>query len=377
MIYFDHHATMPVSQTHMRRVMDLLCACDGNPSSTHHYGRRARKALEDARCEVAQLMGCSRHHIFFVSGATEGNHSVVHSVCGPHHPHQYPTQLVIASGEHPCHIRACETMSLLVPMRLHMAPLGRDGRVDQEAFCEFVDPNTVYVGITHTHHQTGVIQDIVSLAQRVKSHAPNCHVHIDAAQSYGKQNLEFIATSCVDSLTASGHKIGALKGVGCVYVKDPEKYHPWLLGGGQERGKRAGTENLAGVLSMGIRASEIFFHQDWLDESRELYQILVAHLQKYPQVKIYGSSEHHSQLVICFSVAHRSAGELGMIWNQQGICMGQGSACSQSRLGASEVLMAMGYGEWEAKNAFRLSLGPQNTRQEVKRFCEIIDEILS
>ena len=369
MIYFDHYATMPATPSHLQETMDLLLAADGNPSNSHHCGRLARRAMEDARQHVAALLGSSRHQIFFVSGATEGNHSVVHSLA--HRAKGRGANFVITAGEHKCHQRPCEYLAAQGCFELRVLPLNRDGIVEVGSLKTVVDQHTAYVGINHTNHETGMVNSVIELAEAAKQIAP-CHVHVDAAQSYGKQPLELLAHAPVDSLTASGHKIGALKGVGCVYMKDPQILSPWLLGGGQERGLRAGTENLAGIISFGLRARDILANPSWLDQTHQLYDELLAQMKRYSQVKLFGHPAHSARSALSFVIADRLADELEVVWNRGGVVMGRGAACSHSDAEGSSVLRAMAASEWEAQNAFRLSLGPQNTVAHLKTFCDIL-----
>ena len=368
-IYFDHHATMPPTAAHLHELMALLPEAGGNPSRGHAWGRAARRALEMARDQVAGLLDCSRHQVVFVSGATEGNHTVVHAVS--ERLAGRSANFVITAGEHPCHIKPCEQLAAQGCFELRVVPLNRDGIVERAALVEMMDEHTAYVGINHLNHETGLVNPLMELAVAAKERAP-CHVHVDAAQSYGKWPLGGLLDGPVDSLTASGHKIGALKGVGCVYVKDPSQLTPMLLGGGQERGLRAGTENLAGILSFGLRSREIAATPHWLDHTRQLYDMLLQKLQSYAAVKTWGTPALSARTALAFVLPGRSADQLELVWERHGMSLGRGAACSSREPQGSAVLRAMGATVWEAKNAFRLSLGPQNTRSHIDMFIQAL-----
>lgn len=359
---------MPPTAAHLHELMTLLHGAGGNPSNRHAWGRAARRALELAREQVAGLLHCSRHQVIFVSGATEGNHMVVHAVSEQVQGKQ--ANFVLTAGEHPCHVKPCEHLAAQGCFELRIVPLNRDGIVERAALVEMMDEHTAYVGINHLNHETGLVNPLMELAIAAKERAL-CHVHVDAAQSYGKCALAALLDGPVDSLTASGHKIGALKGVGCVYIKDLGRLRPMLLGGDQERGRRAGTENLAGILSFGLRARDIAAQPHWLDPTRQLYDTLLEQLHQYADVKIWGQPALSARTALAFVIQGRAADQLELVWERQGMALGRGAACSRDSQG-SAVLRAMGATVWEAKNAFRLSLGPQNTRSHIDAFIQAL-----
>ena len=371
MIYLDHNATMPPSEEHLVQVMAILKQAGGNPSTAHRAGRAAKKALEDARTQVAELLGSGRSQIFFVSGATEGNNAVVFSVAEA--ARGSGAGLVITSGEHICHSKACEYYGARNSLAVRVAALTPSGVVDEQGLFEAMSHKTAYFGVNHTNHETGMVHEVVRLAEAVKKSSSGCHVHVDAAQAFGKQDLSYVADSAIDSLTFSGHKIGGLQGIGGIYVKNPEMLRPLMMGGGQERGRRPGTENLSGAISLGLRSQEILACPDWLDGAHKVYNELMAEISCRPGVRVFGHQRHSSGLAASFCITGGFADEIDGIWQRHDVVMGRGAACRFSDPEGSVVLKSMGATDFEAKNAFRISLGPNNTSEQIRRWLEILD----
>lgn len=370
MIYLDHNATMPASKEHLARVVEILGQAGGNPSTSHRAGRAAKKALEDARTQVAEMLGCVRSQIFFVSGATEGNNAVVFSVAEA--ARGSDAGLVITSGEHVCHLKSCEYYGARNSLGVRVVPLAPSGVVDEPRLFESLH-RTAYFGINHTNHETGMIHEVGRLAEEAKKSSGGCHVHVDAAQAFGKQDLSYVAESAIDSLTFSAHKIGGLQGIGGIYVKNPEMLRPLMKGGGQERGRRPGTENLSGAISLGLRAQEVQARPDWLDGARKVYDELMVEIGRRPEIKVFGHQQYSSRLAASFCITGGFADELDGIWQRNDVVMGRGAACSFSDPEGSVVLKSMGASDFEAKNAFRISLGPDNTSEQIQHWLNILD----
>ncbi|MCY4381136.1 MAG: aminotransferase class V-fold PLP-dependent enzyme [Proteobacteria bacterium] len=382
MIYLDHNATMPATSSHLQQVTSQLEQCDANPSNTHVAGRRAKKHLEDARNSVASLLGCAREQIFFTSGATEGNYTVVYHAGQKSlelaKNSQIRPQFMISQGEHSSHENVCHRLCESHGFSMLKIPLLADGRVNQEILQQSISEDTLYFGLNDTNHESGIINQVAEITAKVRILQPNCHIHVDAAQAFGKRHLDYITTNQIDSLVFSAHKIGGLKGIGGLYLKDPYSFKPLLGGGGsQERGLRAGTENLLGIISLGKRASDIQQNSHWLANTKSLYDSMLKHMEHMPGIKIFGNQRYSSRLACSFTIEDQKAERVDMIWNRHQIAIGRGSACSMVSY-PSKTLLSMGASQFEAMNSFRISLGPENTASDIDYFLHVLkSEVLS
>lgn len=377
--YFDHNATMPCSQKHLQQVVALLASCEGNPSTIHGPGRRAKRMLEDQRMEVAKQLGAQRAQVVFVSGATEANALILSSVA--QHLKQScrsssspPHRMVVAAGEHSSHLLNARSEALKWGLPYSEVRLTPRGLVDLDHLADLAGEGLGYVGFSCVHHETGLRQPVEQIAALISERAPAAHLHVDAAQAFGKEDLSHVARGPLDSVSVSAHKIGGLAGIGALYVRDREKMKPLFLGGGQERGLRAGTENLAGVVSLGQRCVEIAADPHWLTQPREAFDVLRRELAERSAVVVHGDQRCSAGLALSFSLRDQRADAVESILQEAGIAVGYGSACRSNRGRPWAVLEAMSVAQPLATESLRISLGPGNNVAQIRFFLQVLDE---
>jgi len=367
-IYLDNNAMMLPTADHLAEVMQWVGDYMGNASNTHWVGRRAKLVLEKSREAVADLLGAHRSQLVFVSGATEGNYMILSAVFKK----LQRSKVLISGGEHVSHWQNAKQLAAEHGLEYIEIPLLASGQVDESALLKALDDDVGYVGLFYVNHETGIKNPISALCPLIKQHAPHCYIHIDAAQALGKEDLSYVASSVVDSLTVSSAKIGGLSGTGAVYIKDMARFEHYMVGGQQERGLRPGTENLAGIISFGLRCRHVHDYPHWLSASRELFAYLHTSLRAIPGVHIHGDMQYSSQLALSFCLKGRSALSLQTAMEQYGIAVGHGSACQREPSSASSVLLSMGADAWQASHSLRVSLSEHQKREDLETFLGVV-----
>lgn len=371
-IYLDHNATTPVHP----EVREVLMACYendfGNPSSVHRYGRRTRVQIDEARDTVAALLGVSAASIFFCSGGTEANNTIIKGlakICKDRGRH-----LITSSTEHPAVLDTCAYLARQ-GFEVTYLPVNEAGVVDLQALEEALTDATALVSIMHANNETGVIQPIADIARL--AHQRGALVHTDAVQSFGKIPFNVDELE-VDLLSFSGHKLYAPKGIGGWYARTPTALQPLLHGGHQERGLRSGTENVASIVALG-KACEVAardMHAEW--ERLQHLQQRLEHgiLESIPNARI--QSAEASRLPSTTNVAFAGVeGEtLLMSLDLQGVAISTGSACSSGSLEPSHVLKAMAVPETHLYGALRLSTGRSTTPDDIDYVLECLPDMV-
>jgi cysteine desulfurase len=372
--YLDYNATAPIRPEVADAVARAL-ALSGNASSVHAEGRAARAAIEKARDKVAALVGAEAQNVVFTSGGTEASNAVLTPSLrrrkGPEAAH-----LLVGAAEHPCVLdghRFKET-------QVERIPVGRDGMVDLawlEARLKRDRGELVLVSIQAANNETGVIQPVRAAAE-ITRHFGGL-VHTDAVQAMGKIALD-IAAFGVDVLTMSAHKLGGPKGVGAIVLASDaiEIGDRLIRGGGQERGHRAGTENVAAIVGFGV-AAEIAARD--LDSEglrlRRLRDTLEAGIRRQaPEAVIFGEGVERLPNTCAFAVPSVRAETALIALDLVGVAVSSGSACSSGKVKRSHVLSAMGVEPSLAEGAIRVSLGWHTTETDVKRFASAFEKLL-
>ncbi len=368
MIYFDHNATTPVLPEAAAAMQPWLSEHYGNPSSVHRAGRLARQAVEEAREQVAALVGAQASEVIFTSGGTEADNLALHSVGG------LGARLLVGATEHAAVLEAASARAGQ-GLELDILPVDQNGLIAQSSLAERLRRDVPQlVSIMWANNESGVIQDIAALgdcAQRA-----GALMHTDAVQAAGKLPIDF-AASPVDLLSLSAHKIYGPKGVGALVRKRHVGIAPMLRGGGHEGGLRAGTENLPGIVGFGAAARSARLEL----EQRQAHVLglrtrLEAGLAQMPQVRLFAASVPRVANTCQFGLQGFQSEALLMAFDQRGIAVASGSACHAGSGKPTHVLLAMGYDEDTAHSAIRVSLGQQNTAAEVDRFLSELDDIL-
>lgn len=367
-IYLDYNATTPVDPAVAEAALPYLQAHFGNPSSTHAYADRPRQALAAARQHLANLLGCTPDEVIFTGSGSEADTLAIHGVAlalrgrGDH--------LITQATEHPAVLNACRALVERHGFRLTTLPVDQHGQVDPAILAAAITTRTVLVTIQHANSETGTIQPIRELAE--VAHARGVLVHSDAAQSVAKVPVA-VDELGVDLLTVVGHKLYAPKGVGALYVRHGVPLEPVIFGGGQERGLRAGTENVALIVALGVAAA-IAVERLGADGPRlvglrdRLHQRMVERLPDAVQLNGHPTQRLPNTLNVSLD---------GLIGQQvlaatPELAASTGSACHAADPEPSGVLLAMGLARERALGALRLTLGRWTTQPEVDTAAELL-----
>lgn len=367
-IYLDYNATTPLLPEVVDAMLPYLREHFGNPSSSHVYGRRAQEAVEKAREQVAEFIGCWPEEVVFTSGGTEANNLAILGAAqaaaeGRRH-------IVTSSVEHPAVEKPVARLERQ-GWRVTRLEVDETGYVDLGHAAESIDDETALVTVMHANNEVGTIQPIDDLAEF--AHAHGALFHTDAAQSLGKIWLG-VEDLGLDLMTIAGHKLYAPKGVGALFVRDMTELEPVLLGAEHERGLRPGTENVASIVGLG-KACELASQsiQEVPDELRRLRDALWARLAGAVQgIAVNGDLDNCLPNTLNVRFPRVTGQEL--LAAADGVAASTGSACHEGEVSISRVLEAMGVPADEAVGSVRLSLGRQTTDDEVARTATVLIE---
>jgi cysteine desulfurase len=370
--YFDNNATTRVAPEVVDAMIPFLREEWGNPSSTYGFGRQAGEQVDKARARVAALINAEPREIIFTSCGTESNNSAIHSalITQPEKRHVLTTAV-----EHSANLKFCELL-LKRGYTVTFLPVAPDGGLDLELLEKSIRPDTAIVSVMWANNETGVlfpVRDIAAICRR-----RGVLFHTDAVQTPGKLKIE-VRELDVDFLSLSAHKLHAPKGIGLLYVKRRVKYQPYIVGGGQERGRRGGTENVASIVGFG-RAAELAMAS--LHDENARVRALRDRLEDGILVSIPGTSRNGAKelrLPNTSNIAFDGVEAEGilMLLDQAGICASSGSACTTGSLDPSHVLTAMGCSAARARSSIRFSLGIYNTEAEVDYVLERLPGIIA
>ncbi|MGO8931098.1 MAG: cysteine desulfurase NifS [Limisphaerales bacterium] len=358
--YFDNNATTRVAPEVVDAMIPFLREHWGNPSSTYMFGRQVGEHVDQARARVAALINAEPRGIIFTSCGTESNNSAIHSALAtqPEKRHVLTTAV-----EHSANTNFC-TLLQKRGYSVTFLPVAPDGALDLQQLEASIRPDTAIVSVMWANNETGVmfpVRDIAAICRR-----KGVLFHTDAVQTPGKLKID-VRELDVDFLSLSAHKLHAPKGIGLLYVKRRVKYQPYVVGGGQERGRRGGTENVAGIVAFG-RAAELAMAS--LPDENTRVRALRDRLEDGILAGIPGTSRNGAKeprLPNTSNVVFDGVEAEGilMLLDQAGICASSGSACTTGSLDPSHVLTAMGCSAARARSSIRFSLGIYNTGAEV------------
>jgi cysteine desulfurase len=370
--YFDNNATTAVAPAVLETMLPFLTEQWGNPSSAYSFGHNVTKHVESAREKVAQLIHADPREVIFTSCGTESNNSAIHSAltCQPGKRH-----VVTTAVEHSANIKFCAQLEK-EGFSVTLVPVEPDGSIDLHLLEQSIRPDTAIVSVMWANNETGVLFQIEEVAAICRSKGVLCHT--DAVQAAGKLNIN-VEELGVDMLSLSAHKIQAPKGIGALYVKKRTKYLPYVTGGGQERGRRGGTENVAGMVAFG-KAAELAAGSLREEDTRVRAlrdRLENGILKNIPRATRNGARE--PRLPNTSNIAFESVEAEGilLLLDQLGICASSGSACTTGSLDPSHVLLAMGCSAARARSSIRFSLGVQNTEAEVDYVLEQLPPIIA
>lgn len=365
-IYLDYNATTPIADDVREAMLPLLQHEFGNPSSSHAYGIHPRRAMQQARRDVAGLIGAHEDEIVFTSGGTESNNWVLFSLAGK--PDDSGGHIVISSIEHPAIEQPCRRLEQR-GYRVTRLPVNSEGLVDPDEFAAALEPDTILASVMHANNEIGSIQPITRLARIARDRG--VLFHTDAAQSLGKIPVN-VAELGVDFLSIAGHKLYAPKGIGALYIRREVELPPLFYGGGQEGGRRPGTENTAFIAGLGAacRSAAEHLHDSAVQMQRtrdHLHSLLADSLD----VQLNGHSELRLPNTLNLSLMGIDARQL-LERIADRVVASAGSACHSGSTAVSPVLQALGTGPAAARAAIRFSTGRMTTIIEVEQAARII-----
>ena len=367
LIYLDNNATTAVDPAVVEEMLPFLVRHYGNPSSGYRIGKEVSDALEKARERVAGLIGCEPGEVLFTSCGTESTNAAIDSALQMDRDRQH---IVTTRVEHSATLKTCE----LLAKRGHSVTwlgVNSDGQIDLGELERAITDETAIVSVMWANNETGVTFPIEEIAGIVRE--KGAVFHTDAVQTIGKLPLN-LRELPVNFLSLSGHKLHAPKGVGVLYVNRRTKFLPYLTGGGQENGRRAGTQNVASIVALGkaceLAATHIGAESTQVRALRdELETGLIARI---PGVQVNGDLTNRLPNTTSLTFNGVESEAMLMLLDQQGLCCSAGSACTTGQHEPSHVLRAMGFDDTRARCSLRFSLGRFNTQAEVARALEII-----
>ncbi len=371
-VYFDNNATTKVADEVAEEMGPLFCELYGNPSSMHTFGGQISRRIRQAREQVAGLLGCEPSEIIFTSGGTESDNAAIKGTLAAA-PNK--RKIITSRVEHPAVLTVCRELENHGYMVVEL-PVDKQGRLDLRQLEEQLDEDTALVTIMYANNETGVTFPIDEIAELVTGR--NVVFHTDAVQVIGKIPLN-LSKSNIDLLSLSGHKLHAPKGVGVLYVRKGTRLSPFMLGGHQEAGRRAGTENVPGIVGLG-KACELAAKNIEQENSRVKYlrdKLENAILEKCPDSRLNGDKENRLPNTTNISFEYIEGEAILLMLDKYGICASSGSACTSGSLEPSHVLRAMGVPFTAAHGSIRFSLSRYNTEEEVDYTIEKMPGIIN
>lgn len=360
MIYFDNNATTAIHPEVLEEMMPFFAEQHGNPTSNHRFGRRAHTAIEEAREKVAYAVNAHPSQIIFTASGTESNNTIIHGVADG-----YPESIFGYSAiEHPCVSKPVEALRKRGFASIEI-PVDQNGLVNIEFLIDIPSNQPTFISVMMANNETGVIQNMPEIVQWAKKN--KAIVHTDAVQALGKITVDFEVLD-VDALTISSHKAYGPQGVAALVVNNKIDVVPFIKGGGQERGLRSGTENLAGIIGFGKACERAAANTVLFDKTiRPLQSYLEQHLVQMGAV-IFGDQAKRLPNTSFFAFPRLDGVTLLTALDKKGFAVASGSACSSNSNEPSHVLLAMGIDKELAQGAIRVSMGVETTLEQVKSF---------
>ena len=370
-IYLDNNATTRIAPEVLEEMMPYLTDLYGNPSSMHTFGGQLYRKIEDAREKVASLVNAEPEEIIFTSCGTESDNAAILSAV-----ESYPRKkhVVTTRVEHPAVLNYCKHLARK-GYRVTFVPVNHLGQLDLDFLFKSVDDETALVSVMHANNETGVIFPVAEIAERLNERG--ILFHTDAVQTVGKISID-LKSLPVDMLSLSGHKLHAQKGIGVLYVRKGTRFSPFIIGGHQERGRRAGTENVASIVGLG-KACELadkFLHMEATYLKVLCDRLETSLLNCCPDTRINGDMENRLPNTTNISFEYVEGEAILLRLNEFGICASSGSACTSGSLEPSHVLRAMGIPYTAVHGSIRFSLSRYTTEQEIDLVIEVMPGII-
>ncbi len=372
-IYLDNNATTKTDEQVVEAMMPYLLENYGNPSSIYKIGRENKKAIEEAREKVAQLLNCEPNEIYFTSGGSESDNTAIIGIAysyikkGKH--------IITSKIEHPAVLETCKQLEK-EGFEVTYIGVKENGIIDLEELKKAIKPTTTLITIMFANNEIGTLQPIEEIGRIAKEN--NIIFHTDSVQAVGSVEID-VKKLNIDSLSLSAHKFYGPKGIGALYVKKGVQFNKFINGGHQERNKRAGTENVAGIVglakAMELAYSNLEEHNNKIKELRDYYVNQIK--EKIPYIKINGDMEKRLPGNSNISFRFVEGESLLLNLDLKGICASSGSACTSGSLDPSHVLLAIGLPHEIAHGSLRISIGKYNTKEEIDYVVENLVEIVN
>lgn len=371
-IYMDNNATTMTDQAVLEEMLPYFSQLYGNPSSMHSFGGQVAEKINQARQRVANLLGCKQSEIIFTSGGTESDNS---AIMGTLSSYPQKRKIITSRVEHPAVLMTCRELENHGYTVIEI-PVDRNGALDMAQFEAELDEDTAIVSIMWANNETGVIFDVEQIAQMCA--AKGVPFHTDAVQAIGKIPID-LSNSAISMLSLSGHKLHGPKGIGVLYVKKGTRLSPFILGGHQEHGRRAGTENTAGIIGLGkaCQIADEFMEKENTEVKQLRDKLESGIVASCPDCMVNGEGMDRLPNTSNISFEFIEGEAILLMINRFGICASSGSACTSGSLEPSHVLRAMGVPFTAAHGSIRFSLSRYNTQQEVDTVIENIPPIIN
>jgi cysteine desulfurase len=368
-VFFDHNSTTALKTEVLEAMLPFMVEQHGNPTSRHIFGRNARDAIEQARTQVAYAVNAQPSQVIFTGSGTEANNFAVNGIVSS----LQHAQILTSAVEHPCVSRPAKALESRgwLPRSINV---DANCHLDMHHLHNLLAAPTNLVSVMLANNETGAIQDLLTISDLGRQH--KAYVHSDAVQALGKMPLDFAALG-VNAMTISSHKIGGPLGAGALVIDKRIDIQPLLYGGGQERGLRSGTENLAAIVGFGaaceLAVSNLSAFAKHTQTLRDYLETGLVKLHAF----MFGNSSNRIPNTSFFSFENIEGETLVTALDKQGFAVASGSACSSDSTEPSHVLLAMGVDKEIARGAIRVSFGMSNTLEQVKKFLMVLETELA
>lgn len=373
-IYLDHAATTALDPAVFAAMQPYFTDYPGNPSSIHQIGRKALQAIDNARMMLCVVLGCSQREIIITGGGSESDNLAIKGVALAQHQRGKGQHIISTAIEHHAVLHALEYLQH-VGFEVTLLPVDRAGRVCVADVQAAMRPDTVLVSVMYANNETGVIQPIAEIGALCRERGIPCHT--DAVQAVGLLPIQ-PALLNVDLLTLAAHKFYGPKGIGLLYIRRGTPLLPQINGGGQERRRRAGTENTPAIVGMAVALERA-------EQQRDAYaahctarrdQLVQGVLQRVPDTWLNGHATHRLPNNANLGFAGVDAESILLLLDQHGVCASSGSACTSGSLDPSHVLLAMGLAPSEASASVRLTVGRATTAEQIERTLVVLADVV-
>jgi len=377
-VYLDNAATTKVHPKVLEKMIPFLSDNFGNPSSIHSFGRKARVAIEEARETIANFINADASEIYFTSGGTEANNFVLNGISKTAFQENGKRKIISNKAEHHAVLDTLENLQHF-GFNVNFLSVNKETKVEKEILSKEIDEDTSLISVMHINNETGTINSIKEFSELVKE--KEIYFHTDAVQSFGKIKID-VKELGVHSICGSAHKINGPKGVGFAFVKSGTPISPLLFGGSQERNRRGGTENIAGIIGF---AEAVKIKSEIMEESfhhvAKLKERMIAGIKNLDAQNIFVNGGKDSlpyilSITLNSQVYNNDAESIIIYLDINGIAASSGSACTSGTIKASHVMLASGYSPMDAAGTIRFSFGIENTEEDIDYTLDVFSNLL-